>query len=90
MTSMTTKTRYPLSSHELILQTPANPYTAQIFMRGTSSTTYSLRFQIKVTFGHKLRYEKEVTFGEISLKLCRTNWSVARNNVNVVVHDLPS
>jgi hypothetical protein len=30
---------------------------------------YSLRFKIKVTFGHKLRYKIKATFGEISLKL---------------------
>jgi hypothetical protein len=29
-------------------------------------------------------------FGEISLKLCQMNWNVARNNVNVVVDELPS
>ena len=29
----------------------------------------------------------KVTFGEISLKLCQTNWNVARNNVNVVVDE---
>ena len=51
---------------------------------------YSLCFKIKVTFGHKLRYEIKVTFGEISLKLCQTNWNVAKNNVNVVVDELPS
>ena len=31
----------------------------------------------KVTFGHKLRYEIKVTFGEI----CQMNWNVAQNNV---------
>ena len=51
---------------------------------------YSLRFKIKGMFGHKLRYEIKVTFGEISLKLRQTNWNVARNNVNVVVDELPS
>ena len=45
---------------------------------------YSLRFKTKVTFGHKLRYKIKVTFGEISLKLCQTNWNVARNNESVV------
>ena len=55
-----------------------------------SPTSYSLRFNIKVTFGHKQRYEIKVTFGEISLKLCPTNWNVARNNVNVVADELPS
>ena len=35
-------------------------------------------------------YEIKGTFGEISLKLCQTNWNVARNNVNVVVDELPS
>jgi hypothetical protein len=54
------------------------------------SRSYSLRFKIKVTFGHKLRYKIKVTFGEISLKLRQTNWNVARNNVNVVVDELPS
>ena len=39
---------------------------------------YSLRFKIKVTFGHKLHCEIKVTF-------CKTNWNVANNNVNVVV-----
>jgi hypothetical protein len=52
--------------------------------------TYSLCFKIKVTFGHKLRYEIKVTCTEISLKLPQTNWNVARINVNVVVDELPS
>ena len=48
-------------------------------------------FKIKVTFGHKMRYEIKITFGEISLKLHQTNWNVAINNVDVVVVDeLPS
>jgi hypothetical protein len=51
---------------------------------------YSLRFKTKVTFGHNLRYETKGTFGETSLKLCQTNWNVARNNVNVVADELPS
>ena len=51
---------------------------------------YSLHFKIKVMFGHKLCYEIKVTFGEVSLKLCRMNWNVARNNVNVVDNELPS
>ena len=51
---------------------------------------YSLRFKKKVTFGHKLRYKIKATFGEISLKLCQTNWNVAKNNVNVVANELPS
>jgi hypothetical protein len=51
---------------------------------------YLLCFIIKVTFGHKLRYEIKCTFGEISLKLCQTNWNVAINNINVVVDGLPS
>jgi hypothetical protein len=42
---------------------------------------YSLRFKIKITFGHKLCYKIKVTFGEIALKLCQTNWNVAENNV---------
>jgi hypothetical protein len=41
-------------------------------------------------FGHNLRYETKGKFGEISLKLCQTNWYVARNNVNIGVDDLPS
>ena len=41
-------------------------------------------------FGHKLRYEMKVMFGEIFLKLYQTNWNVARNNVNIVVDELPS
>ena len=41
-------------------------------------------------FGHKLRYKIKVTFDEISLKLCQTNWNAAKNNVNVVVDELPS
>jgi hypothetical protein len=49
-----------------------------------------LRFKINVMFGHKLHYEIKVTFGEISLKLCQTKWNVAKNNVNVVVGELPS
>jgi hypothetical protein len=51
---------------------------------------YSLRCKIKVAFGHKLCYKIKVTFGEISLKLCQTHWNVAKNNVNVVVDELPS
>jgi hypothetical protein len=51
---------------------------------------YSLRFKTKVTFGHKPRYKIKVTFGEISLKLHQTNRNIARNNVNVVVDELPS
>jgi hypothetical protein len=51
---------------------------------------YSLHFKIKVTFGHKMRYEMKVTFGEISLKLRQTNWNVAKSNLNVVVDELPS
>jgi hypothetical protein len=46
--------------------------------------------KIKVMFGHKLRYEIKVTFGEISLKLRRTNWNIAINIVNVVAKELPS
>jgi hypothetical protein len=46
--------------------------------------------KIKVLFGHKLHSAIKVTFGEISLKLCQTNWNVARDNVNVVVDELPS
>jgi hypothetical protein len=41
-------------------------------------------------FGHKLRYKIKVTFGEIFLKLCQMNHNVARNDVNVVVDELPS
>jgi hypothetical protein len=55
-----------------------------------SFALYSLRFKIKVTFGHELCYEIKVTFGGISLKLCQANWNVARNNVNVVADELPS
>jgi hypothetical protein len=51
---------------------------------------YSLRFRIKVTFGHILRYEIKVTFGEISPKLCQTKWNVPKNNVNVGTDELPS
>jgi hypothetical protein len=51
---------------------------------------YSIRFKIKVTFGHKLRYKIKVLFGEISLKLRQTNWNVARNNANIVAYELPS
>ena len=51
---------------------------------------YSLRFKIQVTLGHELRYEIKVTFDEILLKLRQMNWNVARNNVNVVVDELPS
>ena len=43
-----------------------------------------------MTFGHKLRYKRKVTCGEISLKLRQTNWNVARINVNVIVDELPS
>ena len=41
-----------------------------------------------VTFGHKLRYEIKITFGENSLKLRQTNRNVATINVNVVVDEL--
>jgi hypothetical protein len=41
-------------------------------------------------FGHKLRYEIKITFGEMFLKLYQTNWNVAKNNVHVVVDELPS
>jgi hypothetical protein len=41
-------------------------------------------------FGHELRYEIKVTFGEISFKLHQTNWNVAINNVNVVDDELPT
>jgi hypothetical protein len=51
---------------------------------------YSFPFKIKFTFGHKLHYEIKVTFGEISLKLCQTNWNVAMINVNVSVDELPN
>ena len=37
-----------------------------------------------------MRYKIKVMFGEISLKLCQTNWNVAINNVNVFVDELPS
>ena len=47
-------------------------------------------FQNKVTFGHKIRYEINVTFGEISIRLHQTTWNVVKNNVNVVVDELPS
>jgi hypothetical protein len=47
-------------------------------------------FKTKATFGHNLRYKTKGTFGEISLKLCQTNWNVARINVNVVDDKLPS
>jgi len=56
---------------------------------GQPNGTYSLRFQIKVTFGHKMRYKIRVTFGETSLKLYQTNWNVARFIVNVVADELP-
>jgi hypothetical protein len=52
--------------------------------------SYALRFKTKVMFGRNVRYETKGTFGEISLKFCQTNWNVARNNVNVVVDELPS
>ena len=51
---------------------------------------YSIRFKIKVKFGHKLHYEIKVMFGEISLKLHQTNWNVARINVSIVVDELTS
>ena len=44
---------------------------------------------MNVMFGHKLRYEVKVTFGEISLKFRQTNWNVAKNKVIVVVDELP-
>ena len=39
---------------------------------------------------YSLRFKTKDTYGEISLKLRQTNWNVARNNVNVVVDELPS
>jgi hypothetical protein len=39
---------------------------------------------------YEVHYEIKVTFGEISLELCQTNWNVAKNNVNVVVDELRS
>jgi hypothetical protein len=51
---------------------------------------YPLRFKIYVMFGHKMRYEIKLMFGEISFKLHQTNWNVAINNVNVVVDELRS
>jgi hypothetical protein len=41
-------------------------------------------------FEHKLHYIIKVTLGEIFLKLRQMNMNVARNNVNVVVGELPS
>jgi hypothetical protein len=41
-------------------------------------------------FGLKMRYEIKVMFSEISLKLCKINYNVAINNVNVVADELPS
>ena len=55
---------------------------------------YSLRFKLKVTFGHELRYEIQVLFNEISLKFHQTNWKCCqeqcKNNVNDVANELPS
>jgi hypothetical protein len=51
---------------------------------------YSLRFKIKVTFGLKLHYEIKIAFGKISLKVRQKNWNVVKNNINVVVDELPS
>ena len=51
---------------------------------------HSLRCKIKVSFGHKLRYKIKVKLGENSVKLCPTNWNVVKNNVNVLVDELPS
>jgi hypothetical protein len=53
-------------------------------------TCTSLCFKINVTFGHKLRYEIKVTFGEVSLKLRQMKWNDAIINVHVVVDELPS
>ena len=39
---------------------------------------------------YSLRFKMKVTFGEIFLKLCQTNWKVSRINVNVVLDELPS
>jgi hypothetical protein len=41
-------------------------------------------------FGHNLRYEIKVMFGAVPLKLRQMNYNVAKNNVNVVVDELPS
>ena len=60
------------------------------FLWSGGSSSYSLRFKIKCTFGHKLCYEINVAFGEIYLKHCQTNGNVATINVNVVVDELPS
>ena len=63
-------------------------YIHVVFESKSQITTPSI-FKIKFTFGHKLRYEINITFGEISQTLPK-NWNVVINNVNVVVDELPS
>jgi hypothetical protein len=61
---------------------------SKLHYQSTDLFTNILRLKIKVMFGHKLRYGIKVMFGEISLKLCQTNWNVARINVNGVAGEL--
>jgi hypothetical protein len=46
--------------------------------------------KLKNTFGQNMHDKIKVTFGEISLKLCQTNRTLAINNVNFVADELPS
>jgi hypothetical protein len=47
-------------------------------------TLPNLTFALRLNM-YSLRFNIQVTFGEISLKLRQTNWNVVRINVNVVV-----
>ena len=53
------------------------------------SVNYYLELRNAITM-YSLCHGIKVTFGEISLKPCRTSWNVAKNNVKVVADDLPS
>ena len=56
----------------------------------TPCSSYLLCFKIKVMFGHKPCYKIKVTFGDFFLKHRQMNRNVARNNVFVVVDELPT
>ena len=64
--------RWSLTSDHIDFKT-----TFTRFLHNYTTITYSLRFKTKFTFGQKLCYEIKVPFGEMSLKLCQTNWDVA-------------
>ena len=54
------------------------------------SSCYSLRFKIKVTIGQKIALGNKSYIWQKIIKLCQMNWNIARNNVSVVIYELPS